>query len=98
MRHGKFGFQTQIMRDDGSSMSVNNIYSKQIDTNINAKYQRRKPRQNGPKAFKDVKKVIEAPQVIVDDGAVDESDEKLLEVIKDYLFDLVEHSYNPLFE
>ena len=79
-------------------MSVNNIYSKQIDTNINAKYQRRKPRQNGPKAFKDVKKVIEAPQVIVDDGAVDESDEKLLEVIKDYLFDLVEHSYNPLFE
>jgi len=49
------------MRDDGTSMSVNNIYSKQIDTNINAKYQRRKPRQNGPKALKDVKKVIEAP-------------------------------------
>ena len=42
--------------------------------------------------------MIEAPQVIVDDGAVDESDERLLEVIKDYLIDLVEHSYNPLFE
>ena len=26
MRHGKFGFQAQIMREDGSSMSVNNIY------------------------------------------------------------------------
>ena len=36
--------------------------------------------------------------MIVDDGAVDESDERLLEVIKDYLIDLVEHSYNPLFE
>jgi len=71
MRHGKFGFYSQIMRDDGTSMSMNNIYSKQIDTNINAKYQRRKPRQNGPKALKDVKKVIEAPQVIIDDGAVD---------------------------
>lgn len=45
-----------------------------------------------------MKKVIEAPQVIIDDGAVDKSDEKLLEVIKDYLFDLIEHSYNPLFE
>ena len=38
MRHGKFGFQTQIMREDGTSMSVNNIYSKNIDTNINTKY------------------------------------------------------------
>jgi len=98
MRHGKFGFQSQIMRDDGTSMSVNNIYNKQIDTNINAKYQRRKPTRNGSKALKDVKKVIEAPQQIIDDGAVDESDEKLLVVIKDYLFDLLEHSYNPLFE
>ena len=61
MRHGKFGFQSQIMREDGSSISINNIYSKQIDTNINSKYQRRKPRANGPKALKDVKKVIEAP-------------------------------------
>jgi hypothetical protein len=49
------------MRDDGSSISINNIYSKQIDTNINSKYQRRKPKANGPKALKDVKKVIEAP-------------------------------------
>ena len=54
-------------------MSVTNPYAKQIDTDINAKYQRRKPRQ-GPRAFKDVKKVIEAPQPIIDDGAVDESD------------------------
>jgi len=79
-------------------MSVKNIYSKQIDTNIDVKYQRRKPQNNGSRALKDVKKVIEAPQPIVDDGAVDESDEKLLEVIKDFLFDLLKHSYNPLFE
>ena len=42
--------------------------------------------------------MIEAPQPIVDDGAVDESDERLLEVIREYLYDLLEHSYNPLFE
>ena len=41
-------------------MSVNNLYQKSIDTNINSKYQRRKPK-GGPKALKDVKKVIEAP-------------------------------------
>lgn len=98
MRHGKFGFQSQIKREDGTTMSINNIYNKQIDTNLNPKYQRRKPGRNGPKALKDVKKVIEAPEPIIDDGAVDESDENLLQVIKDYLFDMLEHSYNPLFE
>ena len=61
MRHGKFGFQSQIIRDDGTSMSVTNPYAKQIDTDINAKYQRRKPGRTGPKALKDAKKVIEAP-------------------------------------
>ena len=50
------------------------------------------------KALKDVKKVIEAPEPIINDGAVDESDERLLQIIKDYLFDMLEHSYNPLFE
>ena len=59
-------------------MSINNIYQKQIDTNLNPKYQRRKPGRNGPKALKDVKKVIVAPEPIINDGAVDESDERLL--------------------
>ncbi len=42
--------------------------------------------------------MIEAPEPIINDGAVDESDERLLEIIRDYLFDMLEHSYNPLFE
>jgi len=36
--------------------------------------------------------------VLVDDGAVDETDEKLLAIVKDYLYDLMAHSYNPLME
>ena len=42
--------------------------------------------------------MIEAPQPLIDDGAVDESDARLLAVVKEYLEDLIEHSYNPLFE
>ena len=45
-----------------------------------------------------MKKVIEAPQTLVDDGAVDETDEKLLEIMKSFLYDLMMHSYNPLME
>ena len=36
--------------------------------------------------------------MLVDDGAVDETDAMLLEIVKDYLYDLLAHSYNPLME
>lgn len=36
--------------------------------------------------------------MLIDDGAVDETDAKLLEIVKDYLYDVIENSYNPLME
>ena len=36
--------------------------------------------------------------MLVDDGAADETDRHLLTVVKDYLYDLMAHSYNPLME
>ena len=47
---------------------------------------------------KDPKKVIEAPQTMIDDAAVDKLDDELLEVMHNYLLDMIEHSYNPLIE
>ena len=38
MRHGKFGFQTQIMRDDGSLVTNYNIYQQNIDVNDISKF------------------------------------------------------------
>ena len=62
--------------------------------------QRRKPRVGASsKALrKDPKKVIEAPQTLIDDAAVDKNDEELLLVLNAYLIDMIEHSYNPLME
>lgn len=45
IRHGKFGSQLQIMREDGSSAIVNNIYQQHIDVNKVAIKQRMKPVQ-----------------------------------------------------
>jgi hypothetical protein len=43
LRHSKFGSQLQIMREDGSSALVSNIYQTNIDINTVPKNQRRKP-------------------------------------------------------
>ena len=35
---------------------------------------------------------------MIDDAAVDQLDEALLEIMHNYLVDMIEHSYNPLIE
>ena len=77
-----------------------NLYAQQIDVNDISAHQRRRPRVGASsKALrKDPKKVIEAPQALIDDAAVDKTDEELLEVLRSYLVDMIEHSYNPLLE
>ena len=79
-------------------MTVKNIYEKSIDTSADQRHLKKKPRISSARAFKDAKKVIEAPVPIVDSAAVDKTDSKLLEILKDYLIDLLEHSYEPLIE
>ena len=97
MRHGKFGFKSQVMREDGSVLTVTNPYQKNIDLSLNTKNQLKKPKKNGAKA-KDQTKVIEATQKIIEDSSADQFDEKLIVTIKNFLFDIIEHSYNPLIE
>ena len=65
-----------------------------------SKYQRRKPRVGASRKAlaKDPKKVIEAHQSLIDDAAVDKTDEELLRILLNYLVDMMEHSYNPLIE
>ena len=100
MRHGKFGFQTQIMREDGTLVTNSNIYQQNIDVNDISKYQRRKPRTGASQKVlaKQPKRVIQAQQPIIDDAAVDKADNELLEIMEKYLMDMIEHSYNPLIE
>lgn len=43
IRHGKFGSQLQIMREDGSSALVSNIYQHNVDINHTHIKQRMKP-------------------------------------------------------
>jgi hypothetical protein len=35
---------------------------------------------------------------LIDDSSANKSDEEILKIIYDFLFDMIEHSYNPLIE
>lgn len=79
------------MRDDGSSALVTNIYQQNIDIN-EVKKNKKAPLT---RQAKDQKSIIEAPQnnLIVNDAAMEESDKKLLSLLKTHLLDLLENSY-----
>jgi len=57
-----------VKRDDGSSMMLNNIYQKNIDTQTLGK-QQWKP---GTRTVKNDASVIEATNTIIDDAAKDQ--------------------------
>lgn len=59
IRHAKFGSQLQIMRDDGSSAIISNIYQTNIDINTVPKNVKRRP--NARKAS-DQNQTIEGPE------------------------------------
>lgn len=94
LRHGKFGTQLMMKREDGSNMMVSNIYQTNIDTEGLGKKQQRKP----GRAVKDEAKVIEATEQIVNDAAKNETDIKLIAVLHSYLNELLTNSYCALVE
>ena len=47
---------------------------------------------------KNTDKIIHEDVKLIDEGAIDEQDEKLLQILQDYLIDFIQHSYNPLVE
>ena len=70
-----------------------NIYAKSFDTENLGNKQRIKPgginkRQAGNK--------IESHQTIINEANLQDSDRKLITVIKNYLFDILENTYNAL--
>lgn len=76
---------------------INNIYQKNIEVNDIGKHARRKPRTGG-RQLKNQQAVIEAPKKLVEDATKDDSDAKLLQVVHDYLVDMLTNSYCPLAE
>lgn len=97
IRHSKFGSQLQIMREDGSSALVSNIYQSNIDINTVPKNQRRKPQA---RKASDQNQVIDGPESsnIINEAALEQSDKKLLELLKNHLIDLLDNSYCGLIE
>ena len=97
IRHSKFGSQLQIQRDDGSSALVSNIYQTNIDINTIPKNQRHKPKA---RKASDNNQTFEAPEnsKIINDIALDQSDKRLLELLKNHLIDLLDNSYCGLIE
>lgn len=50
------------------------------------------------KNTKNTDKIIGEDVKLIDEGALDAEDEKLLQTLQDYLIDFIQHSYNPLIE
>lgn len=73
---------------------LSNIYAKNIDVNALGSKQRKKTNALLGKNNKQNK--IETDQQIVDEAALQESDRELLEVMKGFLQDILENTYNPL--
>ena len=84
-----------MFRSDGTSKIVTNIYQKNIDMDDLGKSQLKKPTR-GP--GKDQNNVIEASTSIIEDAAKDQDDEKLLQILNNYLIEMLQSSYCPLVE
>ncbi|CDW80133.1 UNKNOWN [Stylonychia lemnae] len=97
IRHSKFGSQLQVFRNDGSSVIVGNIYQKNIEVNEVKNGQKRRAQS---RMIKDQKHIIEAPQTgkLVNEGALEQSDRKLLQMLRNHLTDMLQNSYCPLIE
>jgi len=93
-RSGKFGTQLQITRPDGTRMMIHNIYQKSIDTNNLGKKQRQK--SNALMGKKNKANVISGETQIINEVAMQDSDRKLIEIIKSYLNDMLANTYNAL--
>lgn len=90
LRHGKFGTQLEIKREDGSSKMVTNIYQKQIDINDFGNKIKSAPKRS----TKDENRAIVAQELLIGDATKDEQDHELLRVLHVHLLDLIENSYN----
>lgn len=94
MRHGKFGTQLQIRREDGTQKTVTNIYQKHIEVNDYGNKVKTAP----SRAVKDEHKLIAAQSLLINDAAMDDKDKELLAILQTHIVDLIENSYNPLCE
>jgi hypothetical protein len=98
-RHSNFGTQIQIRRDDGTSYLQTNLFAKPKELNDLGKYQRQKP--SGIVGKQNKKMRIEAPiegGLINAEGAVKEEDAQVIEVMRSYLVDFLNHSFAQLVE
>ena len=68
LRHGKFGTQLQVKREDGSSKMITNIYQKQIEVNDFGNNIKRAPKRS----TKDEARVIKAQNLLINDAAMDD--------------------------
>jgi hypothetical protein len=73
---------------------VNNIYQKSIEVNNLCKKQRMK--SNAVIGKKNKANMIEGQQKIIQEGALLDSDRELLAILRNYLDDILENTYNPL--
>lgn len=98
VRHSKFGSQLQIMREDHSSAIISNIYQHNID--VNAVQKSHRPRAAGGRKTNNPSQAIESAENnhIINEGALEKSDKKLIELLKNHLVDLLENSYCGLVE
>ena len=93
-RPSKFGTQLQINRADGSRCMVNNIYQKSIDSTNLGKKQRQKSNAVMGKNNK-LNKIV-TNELLVNEATLEESDRNLLKIMKDYVNDMLDNTYNPL--
>ena len=85
------------MREDGSSALISNIYQTNIDVNQVQRKQRIRP---NAKESGNPNNRIESNEaaLIINDAALEDSDKKLLEILKNHLIDLLDNSYCGLIE
>jgi len=73
---------------------LNNIYQKSVDVTNLGKRQRQK--SNALVGKKAKQNTIEGTKTILNEGSLEDSDRKLLKIIKNYLMDMLENCYNAL--
>ena len=93
-RPSKFGTQLCISRPDGSRIMVNNIYQKSVDITNLGKRQRQK--SNALIGKKAKQNTIEGDKSIINEASLEDTDRKLIKIIKNYLIDMLDNCYNAL--
>ncbi len=73
---------------------LNNIYQKNIDINNLGKHQRRKAHSIVGKNNKINQ--IEGQKQLIDEASMEDLDRKLLLIIKNYLIDILDNTYNAM--